>query len=199
LIHDPALPYEPAFSDAAASAAMTLERHRLTADTDLLLREVQDSRARIAATANEERRRIEREIHEGAQQRLLNLRIRVNLAGRPDQDPAAATVALRDLASEVYAAIAEVGSLARGTYPYVLTDQGLGAALALMASDAPVSTNVVVESGRRYAADLENAVYFRCLEAVQNASQHAGDAAAVRMVAVVSAAALWTPAADDEE
>ena len=180
-IHDPALRYEPAFSDAAASAAMTLESHRLAADTDLLLREVQDSRARIAATADEERRRIEREIHEGAQQRLLSLRIRVNLAGRPDQDPAAATVALRDLASEVDAAIAEVGSLARGTYPYVLTDQGLGAALALMASDAQVSTNVVVESGRRYAADLENAVYFCCLEAVQNASQHAGDGAAVHI------------------
>ena len=110
LIHDPALRYEPAFSDAAASAAMTLESHRLAADTDLLLREVQDSRARIAATADEERRRIEREIHEGAQQRLLSLRIRVNLAGRPDQDPAAATVALRDLANEVDAAIAEVGS-----------------------------------------------------------------------------------------
>jgi signal transduction histidine kinase len=181
LIHDPALRYEPAFSDAAASAAMTLESHRLAADTDLLLREVQDSRARIAATADEERRRIEREIHEGAQQRLLSLRIRVNLAGRPDQDPAAATVALRDLASEVDAAIAEVGSLARGTYPYVLTDQGLGAALTLMANDAPVSTNVVVESGRRYAADLENVVYFCCLEAVQNASQHAGDAAAVHI------------------
>jgi len=181
LIHDPALRYEPAFSDAAASAAMTLESHRLAADTDLLLREVQDSRARIAATADEERRRIEREIHEGAQQRLISLRIRVNLAGRPDQDPAAATVALRDLAGEVDAAIAEVESLARGTYPYVLTDQGLGAALALMASDAPVSTTVVVESGRRYAADLENAVYFCCLEAVQNASQHAGDPAAVHI------------------
>jgi signal transduction histidine kinase len=181
LIHDPALRHEPAFSDAAASAAMTLESHRLAADTDLLLREVHDSRARIAATADDERRRIEREIHEGAQQRLLSLRIRVNLAGRPGQDPAAATVALRDLAGEVDAAIAEVGSLARGTYPYALTDQGLGAALALMASDVPVATTVVAESGRRYAADLENAVYFCCLEAVHNASQHAGDAATVHI------------------
>src|SRR3954451_4342057 len=128
---------------------MTLESQRLAADTDLLLREVQDSRARIAAAADEERRRIEREIDEGAQQRLLNLRIRVNLAGRPDQDSAAATVALRNLASEVDAAIAEVGSLARGTYPYVLTDQGLAAALALAARDAQVSATVVAESRRR--------------------------------------------------
>ena len=76
LIHDAALRYERAFSDAAASsAALTLESHRLAADTDLLLREVHESRARIAASADNERRRIERDIHEGAQQRLLSLRI----------------------------------------------------------------------------------------------------------------------------
>jgi signal transduction histidine kinase len=182
LIHDAALRYERAFSDAAASsAALTLESHRLAADTDLLLREVHDSRARIAASADDERRRIEREIHEGAQQRLLSLRVRVNLAGRPGQDPAAATVALRELAGEVDAAIAEVGSLARGTYPYVLTDQGLEAALALAARDAPVCTTVVVESRGRYAMAIENAVYFCCLEAVQNAAKHASGAAAVHI------------------
>ena len=182
LIHDAALRYESAFSDAAGScAALTLESHRLAADTDLLLRELHDSRARIAASADNERRWIERDIHDGAQQRLLSLRIRVNLAGRPGQDPAAATVALGELASEVDAAIAEVGSLARGTYPYVLTDQGLAAALALAARDAPVSATVVAESRRRYAADIENAVYFCCLKAVQNAAKHAGAAAAVHI------------------
>ena len=72
-------------------------------------------------------------------------------------------------------------SLARGTYPFVLTDQGLAAALALAADDAPVSTTVVAEARRRYAAEIENAVYFCCLEALQNASKHAGDAAAVRI------------------
>jgi signal transduction histidine kinase len=183
VIHDAALRYERAFSDAAAScAALTFESHRLTADTDLLLREVHASRARIAASADNERRRIERDIHEGAQQRLLSLRIRVNLAGRPGQDPEAATVALRELAGEVDAAIAEVASLARSTYPYVLTDQGLAAALALAAGDAPISITVVAESQRRYAADIENAVYFCCLEAVQNAAKHAGDATAVRII-----------------
>ena len=182
LIHDAALRYERAFSDAAAScAALTLESHRLTADTDLLLREVHESRARIAASADNERRRIERDIHEGAKQRLLSLRIRVNLAGRPGQDPAAAPLALRELASEVDAAIADVRSLARDTYPYVLTDQGLAAALAVAADDASISTTVVAEPRRRYAAEIENAVYFCCLEAVQNASKHAGAAAAVHI------------------
>ena len=182
VIHDAALRHERAFSDAAASsAALSFESHRLAADTDLLLREIHDSRARIAASADNERRRIERDIHEGAQQRLLSLRIRVNLAGRPGQDPAAATVALRELAGEVDAAIAEVGSLARGTYPFVLTEQGLAAALALAAADAPVATTIVAEAGRRYAAEIENAVYFCCLEALQNASKHAGEAAAVHI------------------
>jgi signal transduction histidine kinase len=181
VIHDAALRYERAFSDAAASnAALSFESHRLAADTDLLLREVHESRARIAASADNERRRIERDIHEGAQQRLLSLRIRVNLAGRPGQDPAAATVALHELAGEVDAAIAEVGALARGTYPFVLTEQGLAAALALAAADAPISTTVVAEA-RRYPAEIENAVYFCCLEALQNASKHAGEAAAVQI------------------
>jgi len=181
VIHDAALRYERAFSDAAASCVLTLESHRLATETDLLLRELHESRARIAASADNERRRIERDIHEGTQQRLLSLKIRVNLAGRPGQDPAAATVALGELASEVDAAIADVGSLARGTYPYVLTDQGLAAALALAAADAPLTTTVVAEPGRRYAAEIENAVYFCCLEAVKNASKYAGDAAVVHV------------------
>ena len=151
LIYDAALRYEPAFSDAAAScAAVTLESHRLAADTDLLLREVHESRARIAAGADNERRRIERDIHEGAQQRLLSVRLRLGLAGRRGQDLAAGTVALRELAGEVDAAIADVRSLARGTYPYVLTDQGLAAALAVAADDAPVAD----DGGGRTAAAL---------------------------------------------
>src|SRR3954453_10123065 len=182
LIHDAALRYERAFRDAAASfAAQTLESHRLAADTDLLLREVHESRPRIAAGADNERRRIERDIHEGAQQRLLSLRIRLDVAGRPGQDPAAAAVALRGLADEVDAAIDDVHSLARGTYPYLLTDQGLAAALGLAAGDAPVPTTVIAQPLRRHAAEIENAVYFCCLEAVQNAAQHAGHAAAVRI------------------
>jgi signal transduction histidine kinase len=180
-VHDAALQHERAFCDAAGSyAALTLVSHRLAADTDVLLQGLHESRARIAASADNERKRIERDIHEGAQQRLLSLRLRVNLAARPGQDPAAATVALRELAGEVDAAIAEVGSLARGTYPFVLTDQGLGPALALAAHDAPVPTNVVADS-RRYAAEIENAVYFSCLEAMRNASEHAGPGTAVRV------------------
>jgi signal transduction histidine kinase len=94
---------------------------------------------------------------------------------------AAVGCGLRWLASEVDAAIADVRSLARGTYPYVLTDYGLAAALAVAADAAPVSTTVVAEPRRRYAAGDREAMYFCCLEALQNASKHAGIAAAVRI------------------
>jgi hypothetical protein len=77
--------------------------------------------------------------------------------------------------------MAEVRSLARGTSPYVLADQGLAAALALATDDAPVSTTVVAAPRRRYAAEIEQAVYFCCLEALQSASKHAGHATAVRL------------------
>ena len=182
LIYDAALRYERAFSDAAAScAAVALEGHRLAADTDLLFQEVHESRARIAAGADNERRRIERDIHESAQQRLLSLRIRLGLAARLNPDNAARTVALHELADELDAAIADVQSIARGTYPYVLTDRGIAAALAVAAADAPLPTTVVAEAGRRYPVEIENAVYFCCLEAMQNAAKHARDGAAVQI------------------
>ena len=87
-------------------------------------------------------------------------------------------------------------SLARGTYPFVLTEQGLSAALALAAADAPVSTTVVAEA-RRYAAEIENAVYFCCLEALQNASKHAGEAAAVRITVAERDDSVWFDVQDN--
>ena len=183
VIHDAALRYERAFSDAAAScAALTLREppprggHRSAACARSTNR-VPESPPAPTTSADGSSATSTR----APSSDCSACGSRVNLAGRPGQDPAAATVALRELAGEVDAAIAEVGSLARGTYPFVLTDQGLAAALALAAGDAPVSTTVVAEAGRRYAAEIENAVYFCCLEALQNASKHAGDAAAVHI------------------
>ena len=109
------------------------------------------------------------------------MRLRLGIAGRAGQDPAAGTIALRELAGEVDAAIADVRSLARGTYPFVLTDQGLAAALGVAAGDAPISTTVVAEARLRYAPEIENAVYFCCVEVLQNAAKHAGHAAAVHI------------------
>jgi len=90
-----------------------------------------------------------------------------------------------------------VHSLARGTYPFVLTDQGLAAALALAANDATASTTVEAEPCGRYPAEIENAVYFCCVEALRNAPKYAGDSAAVRLRVAERDTALCFEVRDD--
>jgi signal transduction histidine kinase len=197
LMYDAALQHERAFIDAAASyTLLTLEIHRLAGNTESLVLEAHESRARIAASADDERRRIERDLHDGAQQRLVMLRIRLGLlAEQLAGDPR--TAVLEELASEVDAALDDVRSLAHGTYPYILTAHGLGAALAVAANDAPVSATVMADALRRYPAQIENAVYFCCLEALQNVSKHAGDPASVRVTLAERDASLCLDVEDD--
>jgi signal transduction histidine kinase len=181
LIYDAALRHEQAFIDAAVSyAAAAFENHRLAAHTELLARELDASRARVAASADEERRQIERDLHDGAQQRLISLRIRLELAAeRLGEDPGAGTEVLRELGTEVQAALEEVRTFSHVIYPDVLLDHGLAAALTRAAADTPLPTTVRADRLRRYATQIERAVYFCCLEALQNASKHAGREAAV--------------------
>jgi signal transduction histidine kinase len=182
LVHDAALQDEPAFIDAAASyTGLTLEINRLTVNAESLVREAHESRARIAASADEERKRIERDLHDGAQQRLVTLRIRLGLVAEQLGGDATTRGALDELGSEVDAALDDVRSLARGTYPYILTEHGLDSALAVAAEEAPISATVVVQTQHRYPAEVENAVYFCCLEALQNVAKHAGAGAGVRV------------------
>jgi signal transduction histidine kinase len=182
LVHDAALQDEPAFIDAAASyTGLTLEINRLTVNAESLVRVAHESRARLAASADEERKRIERDLHDGAQQRLVTLRIRLGLVAEQLGGDATTRGALRELGSEVDAALDDVRSLARGTYPYILTEHGLGPALAVAAEEAPISATVAVQTQKRYPAEVENAVYFCCLEALQNVAKHAGAGAAVRV------------------
>ena len=117
---------------ATSYALMTLDNHRLSAQTSSLLREVRESRARIQAAADDERRRIERDLHDGAQQRLVALRIKLELAAERtdgDGDGAEGAALLRRLGDEVEEALDEVRSLARGIYPAPLADRGLVEAL----------------------------------------------------------------------
>jgi signal transduction histidine kinase len=197
LVYDAALQHERAFIDAAASyTGLTLEIQRLTVTSDSLVRDAHESRARIAASADQERRRIERDLHDGAQQRLVTLRIRLGLlAEQLRGDPT--TAVLDELGGEVDAALDDVRSLARGTYPYVLTEYGLGPALRIAAEDAPVSATVVVETPHRYPPEIENAVYFCCLEALQNVSKHAGEGAAVHVTVAERDEALTFDVSDN--
>ena len=178
IVHDSALQNEGAFVDTATSyAVMTFEHHRLTAETSSLLRTVAESRARIQTAADDERRRIERDLHDGAQQRLIALRIRLSLAaelmsaGPPSGAKEAA--ALRRFSDDVQEALEAVQTLARGIYPSILADYGLVAALRSAALQNPLPTTVLARGVRRHSREIESAAYFCCLEALQNAAKHA--------------------------
>jgi len=144
IVHDAALEDDRAFIDIATSfALMTLANHRLSARTSSLLRTVRASRARIQAAADDERRRIERDLHDGAQQQLVALRIKLELAAEEIGDgngngPARAAV-LRRLGDDVEAALEEVRSLARGIYPAPLADHGLVEGFARRGAAQPAS------------------------------------------------------------
>jgi signal transduction histidine kinase len=176
IIFDEALRDEQAFVDAATSyAVMTFENHRLTAQASQLLRQVAESRARIQATADDERRRIERDLHDGAQQRLVALRIKLELAAERMDDP----TLLRGLGDDVEEALDEIRDLARGIYPAPLADRGLVEGLRAAALRSALPTTVLAAGVRRYPREIESAAYFCCLEALQNAAKHAGATAAV--------------------
>jgi signal transduction histidine kinase len=178
LIHDTALKDAPTLLYVARSSVLkALENERLGTELRTSLRELRESRARIMSSADRERQRIERDLHDGAQQSLVALRIRLELAGellRPN--PARAEQLLSELGTEVDLALEQVRSLAHGVYPSLLAIGGLRDALCAAALRNPVRTTVGANGIGRYAQEIETAVYFCCLEAMQNAMKHAAGA-----------------------
>ena len=140
--------------------------------------ELRESRARVVASGDAERRRVERDLHDGAQQHLVALAINLRLARDiVAEDPDGAGEMLGQLADDVQLTIKELRELAHGIYPPLLADNGLGDALAAAASRSPLKVVVTVADDiGRYPAEVEAAIYFSCLEALQNAAKHAGDA-----------------------
>jgi signal transduction histidine kinase len=148
--------------------ATTLDELRKQAE------ELRQSRSRIVASADAERRRVERDLHDGAQQHLVALA--VNLRITRDiitDDPQAAAGMLDQLADEVKATIQELRDLAHGIYPPLLADSGLGEALRAAGRRGPLPVMVSADGIGRYPLEIESAVYFCCLEALQNAAKHA--------------------------
>jgi signal transduction histidine kinase len=182
LVHDEALQDERAFINAVASyATLTLENEHLAADVAHLAHEIRETQARAAASADRTRQEIERDLHDGAQQRLIALQIKLELAAqRPGADVAGADE-LKRLGAEVQLVMNDLRALARGVFTPVLTDLGPVAALREAVRDAPIRTSIVVGKLGRYSAEVERAVYFCCLEALQNAYKHAHDAGFVRI------------------
>ena len=172
LVHDPALLDEPALVESVrATAALVLENERLAAEVRAQLAEVRASRGRIVATADAERRRIERNLHDGAQQRLVTLSVALGLeASRADRATADVLSRAQD---EVEQAIGELRELARGIHPTLLRDEGLTAAVEALARRAPLP--VMVQSGARDRLPdaVELAAYFVVSEALTNVVKHA--------------------------
>ena len=141
---------------------------------------LQESRARIVASGDAERRKIERNLHDGAQQHLVALAVKLRLIQRiADADPAQAMAMIEEARADVLATVDEVRALAHGIYPPLLMDRGLPEALQAAAGRSALPASVDAIDIGRYAEDVEAAVYFCCLEAMQNAGKHAGDDAAI--------------------
>ena len=172
LIHDPALLDEPALVESVrATAGLVLENERLAAEVRSQLAEVRASRGRIVAAADAERGRIERNLHDGAQQRLVTLSLGLGLeASRADAGTAGALVRAQD---EVEQAIAELRELARGIHPTLLRDEGLQAAVEALARRVPLPVSVNGAVQERLPDPVELAAYFVVSEALTNVVKHA--------------------------
>jgi signal transduction histidine kinase len=178
---DPVLREDPgSVSAAVAAVRMAVENERLQAEVQAQLQDVRASRARIVEAQDAERRRLERNLHDGAQQRLISLQMSLQLLRRqlpPDADPV--TFAELDAASaEADAAIREIRELARGVHPAILTESGLGPALASLADRAPIPVTLDVDIDVRPPASVEATAYFVVAEALSNTARHASASAA---------------------
>ena len=158
------------------SEAEVVERENLRLDAELQARlvELRESRARIVEAGYAERRRVERDLHDGAQQRLVALALDLRMTRtKLDDDPSAAAELLESATRELAAATEELRELARGLHPPVLTDRGLVAAVEALATRSPVPITVEANDGERAPASAEAAAYFVVSEALTNVARHA--------------------------
>ena len=177
LIHDSSLREEPKLVEAVAAAArLALENARLGAEVQAQLTTVKESRARIVAAADEERRRIERDIHDGAQQRLVALALELRSAQRKlgaEANPEVEQM-LDSAVGELQVALDELRELARGVHPAILTEEGLGAALESLVARSPVPATLEAVPEGRFSHEVEAAAYFVACEALTNVVKHSG-------------------------
>ena len=172
LVHDPLIEVEdPGLVEAVGNAArLALENERLAAEVRAQLEEVRASRARIVEAADAERRRVERDLHDGAQQRLVALAMRLQVAKQTTPE---ASALLDEATTELETAIGEVRGLARGVHPTILTESGLAAAIDALAERTPIPVVADVVD-RRFDATIEATAYFVVAEALTNVVRYAG-------------------------
>ena len=186
LVHDAALREEPALLDAVCAAAgLAMENERLHNEVMARLAEVQASRARIIEAGDAGRRRVERNLHDGAQQRLVTTSLALSMARsrltRHRQQPEAAgtdsddgiDALLAEAGNELTAALAELRELARGIHPAILVEEGLGAAVESLAQRSSIPVEVTVSDDNRPPAPVEAAAYYVVCESLANAAKYA--------------------------
>jgi len=181
---------EQLVTDVASQAGLVLSNVGLIED-------LRASRQRLVAAQDETRRRLERNIHDGAQQDLVALAIKLKLAGiTVDEDPAEAKQMIGELQADAAGALENLRDLARGIYPPLLADLGLVAALNAQANKSPVPVAVEADGIGRFGQDTEAAVYFCCLEALQNIAKYA-QASSVRICLQAQNGTLRLTVSDD--
>jgi signal transduction histidine kinase len=175
IVHDPVLSEDPELVEAVGAAAViAIENRRLQQDLLASIDALRSSQRRLVIAGASERRRIERDLHDSTQQRLVAIRIQLELAS---QQPAAGELGSRlaALGEQVEEALDELRLVAHGIYPRLLADEGLAAALREAARRASVPVELDLQEVGRLSEEQEAAVYYCCLEAMQNVGKHAGD------------------------
>jgi signal transduction histidine kinase len=175
LVYHELMQHEPELVKVTVTAAsLALEHARLQAEVEAQLEQVRASRTRIVEAGDAERRRLERDLHDGAQQRLVTLSLAIGMARSQAAgvNPELA-VLLETAAAEAQAAITELRELARGIHPAVLTETGLAGAIQALAERSPVATTITAVPASRYPAQIEATAYFVVSEALANVAKHA--------------------------
>jgi signal transduction histidine kinase len=161
---------------------MWLERAQMEAELKASTADLAASRSRLVDTADAERQRIERDLHDSIQQDLVALRIKMEMVGEAlGGQPSPAELMISSVARQLDDVLESLRSVARGIYPSLLRERGVAEALKSVARRSPLPVSVDARGVGRYREDLEVAVYFCCLEALQNAVKHAGRDATVEI------------------
>jgi signal transduction histidine kinase len=175
IIHDPQLNDDPELLEAAGAVALlAAENAELDAVWTEALEEVARSRARLVRAADDERRKFERNLHDSVQQQLISIKLRLEIEAEEGDLSDSARERLREIAQSAEAALAEVREVAHGLHPPLLTASGLPTALRRFQEHASRPPEIDAAGVGRYIPEIESAVYYCCLEAIQNATKHAG-------------------------
>jgi signal transduction histidine kinase len=182
IVHDVQLADDPELLQAAGAAALlAFENAELHNAWMANLDELQRSQARLAAATARERQKLERDLHDGAQQALMAVGVRLGIATDAASEDGDLQRELNEVAHDLRRALDELRDLAHGIYPSVLANLGLVHALESVASSSGSKVEVTSEGVARYAAEIESAVYYSCREALQNAIRHGGPPVSIRL------------------